>query len=152
MKNVYIFDMSMLSIDEICDILESNGILSPESVKNTTVPMDVDYYIQKIATQMGWSFQKTDNYLYHMATVNLGSTISMLLKTIAVELDKKYPDHIKNSKEIYSISLISGKIGKISKEKIKSFNNFAAFRTMEDAEVAYHIMSKYIELSFNGRK
>ena len=87
-----------------------------------------------------------------MATVNLGSVISLLLKTIAVELDKKYPDHIKNSKEIYSISLISGKIGKIYKEKIKSFNNFAAFRTMEDAEVAYHIMAEYIELTFNGRK
>ena len=54
---------------------------------------------------------------------------------------KKYDNHIKNSKEIYVISSLNGEIIKIKDlNKIKNFKNSAAFRTLEDALTAKHIL------------
>ena len=73
----------------------------------------------------------------------------MLLKEIALELDKQYEGHIKNSNEIWIISLVNGKIMKLSKEGIKSFKNFASFRSKEDALLAYSILEGILKDIFN---
>jgi len=65
------------------------------------------------------------------------------LREVAIVLDQKYPDHIERSKEIWIISPATGEIGKVPENKrhlIRNFRNFAAFRTLDDAMAAKHIL------------
>ena len=72
------------------------------------------------------------------------------MRELAIIMDEKYPDHINKSKEIWSISTLSGEIVRIkSLNKIKNFRNFAAFRTLEDALKAKKIMKRALEDLFN---
>lgn len=61
-------------------------------------------------------------------------------KAIAIDIDNTYPSHISKSPRIYGINKINGKIATVNKEKIKNYNNFAAFRCEEDAELAVKIL------------
>lgn len=81
------------------------------------------------------------------------AAFSMILKEIAITLDKKYEDHISKSDEIYVISTIDGKIMKVKEiRKIKSFKNFAAFRTLEDARTACRILKSMLKDMFSGKQ
>lgn len=61
---------------------------------------------------------------------------------------------IENSKEIYGISSLNGEVTKVKNlNKIKNFKNFAAFRTLDDALAAKHILKGLSDLLFksNGK-
>ena len=75
----------------------------------------------------------------------------MVLREIAIELDKKYEDHIENSPEIYVISMLDGKIAKANKAHIKNYRNFAAFRTIEDAKIACRIVKPILKEMFKNK-
>lgn len=63
------------------------------------------------------------------------------MREIAIVLDEKYDNQIENSKEIYVISCLNGEVTKVKDlNKIKNFKNFAAFRTLDDALAAKHIL------------
>lgn len=64
-----------------------------------------------------------------------------MLREVAIVLDEKYDNHIENSKGIYVIRSLNGEISKVKDlNKIKNFKNFAAFRTLDDALTAKHIL------------
>ena len=100
------------------------------------VPMDMNFYIEKIAARLGWKPEKVYNYLNSVDAILPAAAFSMVLREIAIELDKKYEDHIEKSPEIYVISMFDGRITKANKAHIKNYSNFAAFRTIEDAKIA----------------
>ena len=52
--------------------------------------------------------------------------VQLLLKEIAIELDKKYDNHIKNSEKIYTISNQDGRIHEVDKSHIKNYRAFPA--------------------------
>ena len=110
--------------------------LDEKPVAETKVPMELDYYIEKIANKLNWKVEKVYNYLNNVDTILPAAAFSMVLREIAIELDKKYEDHIEKSPEIYVISMLNGKITKANKAHIKNYRNFAAFRTIEDAKIA----------------
>ena len=110
-----------------------------KSVVETKVPMELEYYIQKIADKLGWKVEKVYNYLNSVDAILPAAAFSMVLREIAIELDKKYEDHIEKSPEIYVISMLNGRITKANKIHIKNYRNFAAFRTMEEAKMACKI-------------
>lgn len=112
------------------------------------VPTEIDYYIRKLADRLGWKPEKMCNYLNGIDDIYPAAAYAIILKEIAIELDKKYKDHIKDSKEIYVISLLDGKIAKVDKNSIKNYKNFAAFRTKEDAEIAYTITEPLLKSMF----
>ena len=67
-------------------------------------------------------------------------------------LDGKNPVHIERSKEIWTISMTDGEIKKVKDlNRIKNFKNFAAFRTLDDAKAAKHIMKPFMKKMY-GRK
>ena len=111
-----------------------------KSVVETKVPMKLEYYIQKIAEKLGWKIEKVYNYLNNVDAILPAAAFSMILREIAIELDKKYNDHIEKSPEIYVVSLLDGRITKANKAHIKNYRNFAAFRTVEDAKIACSIV------------
>lgn len=116
------------------------------------VPMNMDFYIKKIAARLGWKPEKVDNYLGNVDSILPAAAFSIVLREIAIELDKKYEDHIENSPEIYVISMLDGRITKANKAHIKNYRNFAAFRTIEDAKIACNIVRDALKEMFKSGK
>ena len=119
---------------------------SKSSLKNEN--RDINYYIKSLADKHNWKKDKMNGFLGKLYEINPGAVISIMLKEIAIELDKKYPDHIRFSPEIYIFSANRGKIVKLDKTNIKTFKFFAAFRTKEDAEFAIKVMGGLIPKIF----
>lgn len=138
------------------------GVLTPVGCAHDTnctcrycakseVPMNMDFYIERIATRLGWKPEKVYNYLNSVDSILPAAALSMVLREIAIELDKKYEDHIENSPEIYVISLLDGRITKANKAHIKNYRNFAAFRTIEDAKFACKIVKPVLKEMFKSK-
>ena len=121
-----------------------------KSVVESEIPMDLEYYIQKIAEKLGWKIEKVYNYLNSVDTILPVAAFSMILREIAIELDKKYEDHIDKSPEIYVISMLDGKITKANKAHIKNYRNFAAFRSVSDAKIACSIVRDILKEMFKN--
>ena len=124
--------------------------LDEKPVAKTKVPMEMEYYIQKIAEKLGCKVDKVYNYLNSVDTILPAAAFSIVLREIAIELDKKYEDHIEKSPEIYVISMLDGRITKANKAHIKNYRNFAAFRTIEDAKIACTITRNILKEMFKN--
>lgn len=121
-------------------------------LKDGEVSMDLEFYVQKIADRLGWKIEKVYNYLNSVDTILPAAALSMVLREIAIELDKKYEDHIEKSPEIYVISMLDGRITKTNKAHIRNYRNFAAFRTIEDAKIACRITRDILKEMFKSGK
>lgn len=122
------------------------------AVVESGVPMELGYYVQKIAEKLGWKIEKVYNYLNSVDTILPVAAFSMVLREVAIELDKKYEDHIEKSPKIYVISMLDGRITKANKAHIKNYRNFAAFRTIEDAKIACRITRDILKEMFKSGK
>lgn len=122
-----------------------------KSVVETEVPMELEYYIQKIAGRLGWKIEKVYNYLNSVDAILPVAAFSMVLREIAIELDKKYEDHIGKSPEIYVISMLDGRITKANKAHIRNYRNFAAFRSVSDAKTACSIVRDILKEMFKNK-
>lgn len=139
--------------DILPKLLEAGIVTTTKpAVVESEVPMELEYYIQKIAEKLGWKIEKVYNYLNSVDTILPTTAFSMILREIAIELDKKYEDHIEKSPEIYVISMLDGRITKVNKAHIKNYRNFAAFRTIEDAKIACRITRDILKEMFKSGK
>lgn len=140
--------------DILPELLKLGIVTTAKPTKSTVVefevPMELDYYIQKIAEKLGWKVEKVYNYLNSVDTILPAAAFSIVLREVAVELDKKYEDHIEKSPEIYVISMLDGRITKANKAHIKNYRNFAAFRTVEDAKIACSIVRDILKELFKN--
>lgn len=119
--------------------LIEEGVIKEVEEEGTHV--DPNFYIEHLAKRIHWNVDNLKKYLGNLYTIYPAAVFSILLKEIALVLDEKYDNHIENSKEIYVISCLSGEISKVKDlNKIKNFKNFAAFRTLDDALAAKHIL------------
>lgn len=138
------------------ELLEAGIVTTAKPTKSTgvesEVPVELKYYIQKIAERLGWKIEKVYNYLNSVDTLLPAAAFSIVLREVAIELDKKYEDHIEKSPEIYVISLLDGRITKANKAHIKNYRNFAAFRTIEDAKIACRITKDILKEMFKSGK
>lgn len=128
---------------------EQNNIEDNEFL-NSPVSMDLNFYIEKIARRLNWKIEKVYNYLNSIDSIYPVAAFNIILREISIELDKQYEDHISNSKNIYAISSINGKISPVNKAQIKNYSNFAAFRTIEDAKIACRITRDIIKDLFKS--
>lgn len=101
------------------------------------------YYIEVLSAQLGlapWDTVATCKRINNAAP---GALMSLLLMTVAKELDLNYPDHISACPEIYVYSTVNSKIGTISTKNISksAFKYFAAFRSKEEAVFAIKLVS-----------
>lgn len=137
---------------ELTEIIDSEKDKILSAIE-TSVPMCVGYYIASLAKKAGWKPEKMDGYLQNLWNINPSATFSTLLREVAIELDKKYEDHINNCEELFIISPMDGRIHNVPRAYIKNFRNFAAFRTKEDAKIACGILRDVLKEMFkSGRK
>lgn len=106
------------------------------------------FYIKRFADRQKCDLEDAKKWIKELEEINLASAFSVLLREVAIYLDLQYEDHIQNCEEVYSISLVDGRIYKIYAPQIKNYKNFAAFRTLEDAKKACKIMKPYLKRMF----
>lgn len=123
-----------------------------DKVKPAESHMNLHYYVEKLAKKLNWKVEKMYNYLNTIDSVYPAAAFSMILREVAIELDKKYEDHIEKSPEIYVISMFDGKITKANKAHIKNYRNFAAFRSISDAKTACSIVREILKELFKSGK
>lgn len=142
--------------DILPKLLEAGIVTTTKPAKSAVVesevPMELDYYIQKIAEKLGWKMEKVYNYLNSVDSILPAAAFSMVLREVAIELDKKYEDHIEKSPEIYVISMLDGRITKANKAHIENYRNFAAFRSISDAKIACKITKDILKEMFKSGK
>lgn len=128
------------------------GIITPIKSKCSNNVPDLSFFIEKIAERLGWKVEKVCNYLTTLDELHPAAAFTVVLREIAIYLDLKYPDHISNSPEIYVISTLDGRISKANKAHIRSYKNFAAFRSVEDAKIACSITRDVLKEMFKSGK
>ena len=133
-------------------LIEHGVIVCKEDEVSKEPPKDLQYYIKNISTRLGWKYYEVENTLTMLNAINPAALFSIMLREIAVELDKKYEDRISNSPEIYIVSLLDGRITKANKAVIKNYKNFAAFRTIEDAKWACSLLRHSLKKMFKSEK
>lgn len=114
--------------------------------------MSLHYYVEKLAKKLNWKVEKMYSYLNTIDSVYPAAAFSIVLREVAIELDKKYEDHIEKSPEIYVVSMLDGRITKANKAHIKNYRNFAAFRSVEDAKTACSIVREILKELFRSGK
>ena len=106
--------------------------------------------LERISKKTNWKVEKVSKILETLYKDNPWATTQFILKEIAIELDKKYKDHINDSEKIFAITAQDGKIHEICKESIKSYRAFPAFRSVEDAKIAYSITKELLKNTFKN--
>lgn len=133
--------------EESLPYLIEEGVIKEVEEEGTHV--DPNFYLEHLAKRIHWNVENLRKYLSNLYTIYPAAVFSIILREVAIVLDEKYDNHIKNSKEIYVISSLNGEIIKIKDlNKIKNFKNFAAFRTLEDAITAKKILEEPMKQLF----
>lgn len=152
-ENVVVTEAALPKLIEKGIITTSLGSdFDVDKVKPAESHMNLHYYVEKLAKKLNWKVEKVYNYLNTIDSVYPAAAFSMILREVAIELDKKYEDHIEKSPEIYVISMFDGKITKANKAHIKNYRNFAAFRSVEDAKTACSIVREILKELFKSGK
>lgn len=151
-ENVVVTEAALPKLIEKGIITTSLGSdFDVDKVKPAESHMNLHYYVEKLAKKLNWKVEKMYNYLNTIDSVYPAAAFSMILREVAIELDKKYEDHIEKSPEIYVISMLDGKITKANKAHIKNYRNFAAFRSVNDAKIACSIVKDILKELFKNK-
>lgn len=127
--------ISNLSKEDLV-MLTKAGILQE---RNTIELGDV---LKKLGSGIGLNLSEMIDFIDSLENINPVPLFQMLLKEIAIMLDKQYEGHITDSEELWAISMYDGKPMELAKEYINS-NTMSLFRSKEDAQYACNILEYY---------
>lgn len=123
-------------------------LLEDKSVKEVDSNSEIKELWNKIffnfAEKTGWKIDKLEGILKTICSINEWAVIQIFLKEMAIELDKKYDDHISKSEAIFVISPQDFAIHEVSKNAIDTYKYFPAFRNMHDVMLAYNVLKTYM--------
>lgn len=131
--------MGKLIKDGKVNVVEDNGI---NNIWNDA--------IRSLAKKTNWKEEKLLSILATLHLANPWAATQMVLREIAIELDKKYDDHINESEKIYAISPQDGRIHEINKKTVKNYKAFPAFRSIEDAKIACSLIREHLKSIFSA--
>lgn len=132
-----------VATEEVLEKAVAEGALTVVNDTEGGTHLSIEFYVEHLADRIGWKMSNLVKYLDNLYKIYPTAVFQILLREVAIVLDQKYPDHIERSKEIWCISLATGEISKVPENKrhlIRNFRNFAAFRTLDDAMAAKHIL------------
>lgn len=133
----------VVATEEVLEKAVADGVLTVVNSTEGGTHLSIEFYVECLADRIGWKMSNLVKYLDNLYKIYPTAVFQILLREVAIVLDQKYPDHIERSKEIWCISLATGEISKVPENKrhlIRNFRNFAAFRTLDDAMAAKHIL------------
>ena len=114
------------------------------------IDTSVKYYVAKLAKKLDLDLEVCENILHIITNYSPITTISLLAKQISLELDQHYDGHIRDAEHIFVLSTVDGTITEIpAKARVETnYRNFAAFRSLEDANLAYSILGNLYNEAF----
>ena len=114
------------------------------------ISLSVKFYVAKLAKKMNLKFEVCEAMLGNIVSYSPITVLSLLAKQISLELDQHYEGHIRNAEHVFVLSTVNGTITEIPSEARADINyrNFAAFRSLEDANLAYSILSHLYNEAF----
>ena len=114
------------------------------------ISLSVKFYIAKLAKKMNLKFEVCEAMLGNIASYSPITVLSLLAKQISLELDQHYEGHIRDAEHIFVLSTVDGTITEIpAKARVETnYRNFAAFRSLEDANLAYSILGHLYNEAF----
>lgn len=114
------------------------------------ISLSVKFYVAKLAKKMNLKFEVCEAMLGNIVSYSPITVLSLLAKQISLELDQHYEGHIRNAEHVFVLSTVNGTITEIPSEARADTNyrNFAAFRSLEDANLAYSILSHLYNEAF----
>ena len=115
------------------------------------IPMNLEFYVSKLEKQLGQESGFLTMLQKATWRIAPASVSDLLLMFIAKFLDEQYPDHIRESKELFGID-VAGRIVRLDPIRIKTFRTFAAFRSLDDARIACRILKPLSKKIFKGGK
>lgn len=130
-----------------------NQLIKDDKVRVVEVEDHDDVWnaaITSLINKTGWKEEKLSNILNTLENANPWAVTQIVLREIAIELDKKYEDHINESEHIFAISPQDGRIHEINKAHIKNYRAFPAFRTVEDAKIACSLVKENLKSIFTN--
>lgn len=134
------------------DALLKEGILYKQGSDR---PTDYVWYFNNYAQRINKGNIFLEDEIFDSKSINFfgdkygySIILSTVLKEISNTLNNEYSEPISKSDSVYAISLISGKIVEIKKDIIVNYNNFTAFRTMEDAKFAKKVVTPLLMKMF----
>ena len=149
--NTYVFDFSKSSRDEIKEAREFIKNCYPQLLKYVDAIEEVfskrltaddvfqllsDTIPNVVGSKLSAEWWKAVCGIINR--VHPGVVQSLVLRTIAIELDNNYPGHISDEGVVYVYSTTDGHIHAVDTSNINknSWKYFAAFRSREDAVIA----------------
>lgn len=115
------------------------GIITTSPIKK--VNQCAGYYIAKYCERIGWNKNRFAAQFNDICSVNPAPLLSILLKEIAIAMDKNHEGHILDAKEHYFVSLEDGCIHK-AHLKFTNVKYIAIFRSAAEAEEALSILEE----------
>lgn len=115
------------------------------------IPMNLEFYVSKLEKQLGQESGFLTMLQKATWCIAPASVSDLLLMFIAKYLDEQYPDHIRESKELFGVD-VDGRIVRLNPKEIKTFRTFAAFRSLDDARIACRILKPLKKKIFKGGK
>ena len=132
--------------------LIKHGIIVAEG-SDSDIDITIEGAVQHLANRIGWNKENLEKYFNNLYKISPAAVFEIVVKEVSILLDEKYPNHISNSKEIWVINKVNGEIQKLKDmSKIKSFQHFAAFRSLEDALVAKRVMAPALKDLYGKQK
>ena len=126
------------------------GSDKPKYANPHGINLSVKYYVAKLAKKMNLKFEVCEAMLGNIASYSPITAMSLLAKQISLELDQHYDGHIRDAEHIFVLSTVDGTITEIpAKARVETnYRNFAAFRSLEDANLAYSILGNLYNEAF----
>lgn len=149
-KTNFIFSSSNLTSSQ-ARMLVMEGMLKEEKLfdkieKGPKVPT-FDEAVALVSTWLMDTPHAKDIAEEFLAAIPDYAGFSVILRALAVLIDRKYPDHINNADvdKYFTIDMTNGRVCEVPKGKIKNFKNFAAFRSIDDIKIATKILRPFIK-------
>lgn len=130
--------------EDYVDYLVENGYLRIEEEKLPTPQEMLEIVLDRVSKKLKMERTEVRDFINKVFTLNPSSAFSLLLKEIAVVLDKQYPDHISKVESIYIFNAASGKIQQV-RNNLGCYKAFAAFRTKEDIDLALSTLEGWVK-------
>ena len=90
--------------------------------------------------------------LKKLFSISPSTTLSLLLRTIAVDMDNQYEGDISKCETVYLFDKLTGKPFEFPVKQAKNLRNVAAFRSKEDIEQALKICAPIVKKMYSFGK
>ena len=133
------------------DKMKDAAMLKHEELLNEIREFHINKVYESIARNLGVNKTEAIKYVQDLSELNTASAFSLVLKRMALILDRNYEGHIADVERTYYVSVVDGKIHTILTSSVNP-RNVALFRNYNDAQFAIECFYWLYDKMFNTKQ